>query len=94
VTVFAEAEAVFAQAEAGLAVAMLARQDWSKPSVHSERYQVRDVCLAAEQRPALRSAARADRWALEWSGVTIATPYRPWPTKPGNRLVRGLRRCK
>jgi len=55
--VFAEAEAVFAEAEAGLAVAMLARQDRSKPSVHSERYQVRDVCLAAEQRPALRGGS-------------------------------------
>ena len=31
------------------------------------------------------------RRALEWSGVTIASPYRPEP-KSGNRLVRGLRR--
>jgi signal transduction histidine kinase len=34
------------------------------------------------------------RRALEWSGVTIATPYRPRPAKPGLRLLRGLRRCK
>jgi signal transduction histidine kinase len=31
------------------------------------------------------------RRALEWSGVTIAAPYRPEP-KSGNRLLRGLRR--
>jgi signal transduction histidine kinase len=31
------------------------------------------------------------RRALEWSGVTIAAPYRPEP-KSGNRLVRGFRR--
>jgi signal transduction histidine kinase len=31
------------------------------------------------------------RRALEWSGVTIAAPYRPEPTS-GNRLVRGWRR--
>jgi signal transduction histidine kinase len=31
------------------------------------------------------------RRALEWSGVTIAPPYRPEP-KSGNRLVRGFRR--
>jgi len=26
--------------------------------------------------------------------VTIATPYRPWPTKPTNRLFRVFRRCR
>jgi signal transduction histidine kinase len=31
------------------------------------------------------------RRALQWSGVTIAAPYRPEP-KTGNRLVRGFRR--
>ncbi len=41
-------------------VAMLARQDRSKPSVHNERYRVRDACLAAEQRYGLRSTAPAD----------------------------------
>jgi signal transduction histidine kinase len=36
-------------------------------------------------------AALERRRALEWSGVTIAPPYRPEP-KHGNRLVRGFRR--
>ena len=44
-------------------VAMLARQDRSRPSVHTERYRVRDACLAAEQRYGLRSTAPADRTA-------------------------------
>ena len=44
-------------------VAMLARQDRSRPSVHNERYRVRDACLAAEQRYGLRSTAPADRTA-------------------------------
>jgi signal transduction histidine kinase len=34
------------------------------------------------------------RWALEWSGVTIAAPYRPAPTKRVNRLFRVFQRCK
>ena len=41
-----------------------------------------------------RHADLQRRWALEWSGVTIATPYRPWPTKPTNRLFRVFRRCR
>jgi signal transduction histidine kinase len=41
-----------------------------------------------------RQASLGRRWALEWSGVTIATPYRPRPAKPGNRLIRGLRHGK
>jgi hypothetical protein len=44
-------------------VAMLARQDRARPSVHNERYRVRDACLAAEQRYGLRSTAPADRTA-------------------------------
>ena len=44
-------------------VAMLARQDRSKPSVHNDRYRVRDACLAAEQRYGLRPTAPADRTA-------------------------------
>jgi MobA/VirD2-like, nuclease domain len=42
-------------------VAMLARQDRSKPSVHNDWYRVRDACLAAEQRYRLRPTAPADR---------------------------------
>jgi hypothetical protein len=41
-----------------------------------------------------RHAGLQRRWALEWSGVTIATPYRPWPAKRTNRLFRVFRRCK
>jgi hypothetical protein len=44
-------------------VAMLARQDGGKPSLPWERYKVRAVCLAAEQRYGLRSTAPADRTA-------------------------------
>ena len=44
-------------------VAMLARQDRRKPSVHNDRYRVRDACLAAEQRYRLRPTAPADRTA-------------------------------
>jgi hypothetical protein len=44
-------------------VAMLARQDRTKPSVHNDRYRVRDACLAAERRYGLRSTAPADRTA-------------------------------
>ena len=34
------------------------------------------------------------RRALEWSGMTIASPYRPAPTKRVNRLFRVFQRCK
>ena len=44
-------------------VAMLARQDRARPSVHNDRYRVRDACLAAEQRYGLRPTASADRTA-------------------------------
>ena len=44
-------------------VAMLARQDGSKPSLSWERYKVRAACLAAEQQYRLRSTAPADRTA-------------------------------
>ena len=40
-----------------------------------------------------RQAERQRRWALEWSGVTIAAPYRSRSAKPTNRLVRVFRRC-
>jgi signal transduction histidine kinase len=41
-----------------------------------------------------RQAERQRRWAREWSGVTIAAPYRPPPAKPANRLLRAFRRCR
>ena len=44
-------------------VAMLARQDRTRPRVVNERYRVRDACMAAEQRYGLRSTAPADRTA-------------------------------
>jgi hypothetical protein len=44
-------------------VAMLARQDRTRPSVHNDRYRVRDACLAAERKYGLRPTAPADRTA-------------------------------
>ena len=38
-----------------------------------------------------RHAGLQRRRALEWSGVTIAAPYRPWPAKPTSRLFRAFR---
>jgi signal transduction histidine kinase len=53
------------------------------------------VVLAPKSLLAVRRyAGQQRRWALEWSGVTIASPYRPWPVKPGNRLFGAFRRCK
>jgi hypothetical protein len=53
------------------------------------------VVLAPKSLLAVRQHADMQRrWALEWSGVTIATPYRPWPTKRTNKLFRVFRRCK
>jgi hypothetical protein len=44
-------------------VAMLARQDRTRPRLWNDRYRVRDACLAAEERYGLRSTAPADRIA-------------------------------
>ena len=45
------------------------------------------VVLAPKSLLAVRRLAGLQRrWALEWSGVTIATPYRPRPAKATNRL--------
>ena len=41
-----------------------------------------------------RFAGQQRRWALEWSGVTITSPYRPLPAKRVNRLFRVFQRCK
>ena len=41
-----------------------------------------------------RQADQQRRWAREWSGVTIAAPYRPLSAKPANRLFRVFRRCR
>jgi signal transduction histidine kinase len=41
-----------------------------------------------------RQASLHRRWAREWSGVTIATPYRSLSAKPTNRLFRVFRRCR
>ncbi len=50
------------------------------------------VVLAPKSLLAVRWQADLERRrALEWSGVTIAPPYRSEP-KSGNRLVRGFRR--
>ena len=37
-----------------------------------------------------RQAERQRRWAREWSGVTIAAPYRSRSSKPSNRLHAGV----
>jgi hypothetical protein len=44
-------------------VAMLARQDGGKPRLSNERYRVREVCRAAEERYGLRRTAPGDRTA-------------------------------
>ena len=50
------------------------------------------LILAPKMLLAVRWQADLERRrALEWSGVTIAAPYRPEP-KSGNRLLRGMRR--
>ncbi len=41
-----------------------------------------------------RYAGVQRRWALEWSEVTIESPYRPVPTRRINRLFGVFRRCK
>jgi signal transduction histidine kinase len=41
-----------------------------------------------------RQAGLQRRWALEWSGVTIAAPYRSCSAKPTNPLFRVFRRCR
>jgi signal transduction histidine kinase len=52
------------------------------------------MVLAPKALLAVRWQANLERRrALEWSGVTIAEPYRPRPTA-GNRLMRGLRRFR
>jgi signal transduction histidine kinase len=51
------------------------------------------VVLAPKSLLAVRRQADLQRrWAREWSGVTIATPYRSRSTKPTNRLFRAFRR--
>lgn len=53
------------------------------------------VVLAPKSLLAVRRQADLQRrWALEWSGVTIGTPYRPLSAKPTNRLFRAFRRCR
>jgi len=52
------------------------------------------VVLAPKSLLAVRRQADLQRrWAREWSGVTIATPYRSLSAKPTNRLFRAFRRC-
>jgi signal transduction histidine kinase len=41
-----------------------------------------------------RRASQQRRFALEWSGVSIATPYRPRPDEVSNGLIGRLQRCK
>src|ERR1035438_10277422 len=41
-----------------------------------------------------RRASQQRRFALEWSSVSIATPYRPRPHEVSNGLIGRLQRCK
>ncbi len=41
-----------------------------------------------------RLASRQRRCALDWSGVRIATPYRPRPVEVTNGLIGRLQRCR
>jgi signal transduction histidine kinase len=53
------------------------------------------VVVAPKSLLAVRRHAHLQRrWALEWSGVTIAAPYRPRPTKRASKLFRVFWRCK
>jgi signal transduction histidine kinase len=53
------------------------------------------VTLAPKSLLAVRRYAdQQRRWALEWSGVSITTPYRSRSAKPVNRLFRAFRRCR
>ena len=53
------------------------------------------VVLAPKSLLAVRRLASPQRrWAQEWSGVTIATPYRPRPVEITNGLIGRLQRCK
>jgi len=53
------------------------------------------VVLAPKSLLAVRRQADLQRrWAHEWSGVTIAVPYRPLSAKPTNWLFRVFRRCR
>ncbi len=53
------------------------------------------VLLAPMSLLAVRRLASTERrWALEWSGVTIVTPYRPRPVEVTNGLIGRLQRCK
>ncbi len=48
------------------------------------------MCLLAVR----RRAGQQRRLALEWSRVSIATPYRPRPHEVSNGLIGRLQRCK
>ena len=53
------------------------------------------VVLAPKSLLAVRRlASQQRRWAQEWSGVTIVTPYRPRPVELTNGLIGRLQRCK
>jgi signal transduction histidine kinase len=41
-----------------------------------------------------RLAGQQRRWAQEWSGVRIVTPYRPRPVEATDGLIGWLQRCK
>ena len=53
------------------------------------------IVLAPRSLLAVRGLASTQRrWARQWSGVTIATPYRPRPVEITSGLIGRLQRCK
>jgi signal transduction histidine kinase len=53
------------------------------------------ILLAPRALLTVRGLASTERrWARQWSGVTIATPYRPRPVELTNGLIGRLQRCK
>ena len=53
------------------------------------------ILLAPRSLLAVRGLASTQRvWARHWSGVRIATPYRPRPVELTNGLIGRLQRCK
>jgi hypothetical protein len=73
-------------------VAMLARQDGSKPRLPNERYRVREACRAAEERYGLRRTAPGDRTAARrpTRAENEKTRRRSWEEPPRVTLKRAV----
>ena len=73
-------------------VAMLARQDGGRPRLSNERYRVREVCRAAEERYGLRHTAPGDRTAARrpTRAENEKTRRRGWRETPRVTLKRAV----